>query len=545
MLFREVTDEVKLDFRHEPGDEARFLLPEIMGSGGAFLDYDDDGDLDIYLIQGGKLDGRGIEPPRNRLFRQNADGGFTDVTAQSGLGDTGYGIGIAVGDIDNDGRVDVFVPNYGRDALYRNDGGGKFTNITAGAGIAGKEFSASAVFCDYDGDGFLDLYVTHYVDYNPDKGCVREDGSPDYCSPQSFPGTSDTLYHNEGDGTFTDVSGRAGIQQIAAPGLGVVCTDLNGDQLPDFYVANDGEANQLWENQGNGKFVDQAFLQGLALNVFGQPEAGMGITIGDVDGDGDFDLFLTHLTNQTNTLYLNTGALGFEDRSAAAGLASSSLPRTGFGTGFFDYDHDGDLDIAVVNGRVQRHPTVSGARLEPYWNPYAEPNLLLRNDGAGRFSNVSSLAGSFGSEIEISRGLALGDVDNDGDLDILLTNTAGPARLFRNQARKQGSWLAVRAIDLKLKRDAYGAVIIVVAHGKEYVRVVQPGFSYLSSNDPRVHFGFPGVEKAESIRVLWPDGSEEVFPGVDLGQSVVLEKGRGGRKTLSKTRWTNILRSTF
>ena len=184
----------------------------------------------------------------------------------------------------------------------------------------------------------------------------------------------------------------------------------------------------------------------------------------------------------------------------------------------------------VVNGRVQRHPTVSGARLEPYWNPYAEPNLLLRNDGAGRFSNVSSLAGSFGSEIEISRGLALGDLDNDGDLDILLTNTAGPARLFRNQARKQGSWLAVRAIDLKLKRDAYGAVIIVVADGKEYVRVVQPGFSYLSSNDPRVHFGFPGVEKAESIRVLWPDGSEEVFPGVDLGQSVVLEKGRGGRK---------------
>lgn len=527
-LFNEVTDEVELDFSQEPGSEGDFLLPQIMGSGGAFLDYDDDGDLDIYLIQAGELPGSNRSNPLpNRLFRQEADGTFTDVTAESGLGDTGYGMGVAVGDIDNDGFVDIYVTNYGPDALYHNDGNGRFTDVTAGSPMSAEAWSASAVFCDYDRDGFLDLYVTHYVTYDPTNQCRNADGSLEYCSPQVFPGASDVLYHNNGDGTFRDVSLEAGIKGVSAPGLGVVCSDFNGDGLPDFYVANDGEANQLWQNRGNGKFVDGAILAGVALNAFGKAEAGMGVAAGDMDGDGDLDLFLTHLTHQTNTLYRNDGDLGFQDWSAPAGLGVSSLSWTGFGTGFLDYDHDGDLDIAVVNGRVQRHPTVTGARLGRYWNPYAEPNLLLRNEGNGRFSDGCTLAETFCSQVEVSRGLAVGDADNDGDLDMLLTSTAGRARLFRNDAPKNGHWLIVRAFDPALGRDAYGAVVTVVADGKAYVREADPGFSYLSSNDPRAHFGISGADTIERIVVRWPDGANEIFPGVGFDQSIVLKKGRG------------------
>ena len=525
-FFTDVTAEVGLDFFHEPGDEGTYVFPEIMGSGAAFLDYDNDGDLDIYLIQGGGLPEPKAGPRKpNQLFKQGADGTFTDVTTESGLGDRGYGTGVAVGDIDNDGFVDVYVANVGADALYRNEGG-RFTNITERAGIQGEAYSASAVFCDYDRDGFLDLYVTHYVSYDPARECLAPDGKPDYCSPQSYSGASDALYRNDGDGTFTDVSARAGIGEVAAPGLGVVCSDFNHDGWPDFYVANDGTANQLWENQGNGTFVDQAFFNGVALNGMGQAEAGMGVAVGDADSDGDLDLFVTNLKDQTNTLYLNEGEFGFSDGTDASGLAAVSLHRTGFGTGFFDFDHDGDLDIAVVNGRVYREPPVEGARVSPFWKSYAEPNLLMENDGTGRFRDVSDLAGSFGTEVEVSRALAFGDFDNDGDLDLLLTNTAGPARLFRNDAPKRGSWLEVRALDVA-RRDAHGAEITVIAAGREYVRVANPGFSYLSSNDPRAHFGIAGAGKAESIRVRWPDGTLEDFPGVALNRSIVVEKGTG------------------
>ena len=446
-LFAEATRSARLDFQHDPQSNGSYFMPEIMGSGGGFLDYDNDGDLDIYLIQARGRPDRGISDKANRLLRQESNGTFTDVTATSGLGDAGYGTGVAVGDINNDGYVDVFVTNYGPDVLYVNDGSERFHDMTAEAGIAGDAWSASAVFCDYDQDGFLDLYVTHYLHYEPDKPCFKDDGSPEFCSPQVFPGESDGLYRNNGDLTFTDVSQGAGIREVSDPGLGVICSDFNGDGRPDFYVANDGTVNQLWVNQGDSRFIDEAILKGVALNSFGRAEAGMGVTKGDVDGDGDLDLFLTHLTNETNTIYLNRGKLGFDDGTSAAGLSVSSLPRTGFGTGFIDYDHDGDLDLAVVNGRVLRYPTVPGARLAPYWNPYAEPNLLLRNEGRGKFADVSASAGPFASHIEISRGLAIGDIDSDGDLDLLVTNTAGPARLFRNDARKLGHWLIVRTYE--------------------------------------------------------------------------------------------------
>ena len=524
--FTEITDEVELDFVHNPGEDSTYFMPESMGSGGAFLDYDSDGDLDIYLIQAGSHSSTTKIQEPNHLFRQEEDGTFTDMTQASGLGDTGYGMGLAVADFDNDGDVDIYVTNYGPDTLYRNGGQGKFTDVTSKAGIAGDAWSASAVFCDYNRDGFLDLYVSHYLLYNPKRDCEKDDGTQDYCAPEVFPGTVDTLYRNDGDGTFTDVTDQAGLRTIAAPGLGVTCFDHNEDGYIDFYVANDGQANQLWENQGNGTLVDRAFVYGVALNGFGQAEAGMGLTVGDVDSDGDFDLFITHLMAETNTLYLNE-RVAFRDATGPAGLAASSLARTGFGAAFFDFDHDSDLDIVVVNGRVMRQPTVLGAAVNEYWNPYAEPNLLYANDGEGRFKNVSSLAGTFSSQIEVSRGLALGDVDDDGDLDILVTNTAGQARLFRNDAIKAGSWLTIRTFDPTLKRDAYGSVVTLVAGGKTYQRIVDPGSSYLSSNDTRAHFGISGKTNIQSIMVRWPDGYKESFPSVAVNQAVILEKGAG------------------
>ena len=527
-FFREVTEEVGLDFIHDPGTEGRFWAPEVMGSGGAFLDYDGDGDLDIYLVQGGPLpESKNEKRLPNRLYRQNDDGTFTDVTSSSGLGDTGYGTGLAVGDIDNDGLVDVYLANYGPDALYHNEGGGTFTNATKSAGISDDTWSASAAFCDYDADGYLDLYVARYVKHNVTKACVAADGSSDYCSPQSFPYERDTLYHNDGDGTFTDVTRRAGIYGVEAPGLGIICADFTGDGVLDFYIANDGEANQLWENVGGGKFEDQAFLMGAALNGMGRPEASMGIALGDADTDGDLDLFMTHLVNQTNTLYLNDGAFGFEDASAARGLGAPSLKYTGFGTAFFDFDHDGDLDIAIVNGRVDRNPPLPGAKLGEYWNVYAEPNFLLENDGKGKFTDISDKGGDFTSLVEISRGLVMGDIDEDGDLDVMVTNTAGRSRLFLNDAPKLGKWLIVRAFDPALERDAHGAVVTVHAGGKSYVRVADPCYSYLSSNAPVAHFGVADADEADSIHVRWPDGSEETFPGGPLDRRVTVEKGAG------------------
>jgi hypothetical protein len=525
-LFHEITEEAGIDFVHDPGAEGKFALPEIMGSGAAFLDFDGDGDLDLYLVQSGPLPGaKNKERAPDRLYRQDPGGKFVDVTRGSGLANSGYGSGVAVGDIDNDGLVDLYVGNLGPDVLYHNQGGGAFADVTRSAGITENAWTASAVFCDYDLDGFLDLYVTHYVKGDPKKACVRNDGAPDYCSPQSYSYQSHVLYRNDGDRTFTDVSKASGIGGIQAPGLGVLCGDFTGDGLPDFYVANDGEANQLWENQGNGTFVDQAILMGAAFDSFGRPEASMGVAAGDIDGDSDLDLFMTHLQNQTNTLYLNDGKLGFEDVSSARGVAVPSLKYTGFGTAFFDFDHDGDLDLIGVNGRVAWGAPLPGANLGDYWNPFAEPNFLLENDGKGFFREATGRSGSFGKELEVSRGLALGDVDSDGDLDALVTNTAGPARLYRNDVPKKGRWLLVRALDGK--RDAHGALVTVVAGAKRYVRLADPGYSYLSSNDSRAHFGIPAASQADAILVRWPGGVEERFAGGSLDRVVVLRKGEG------------------
>ncbi len=529
----EITDEAGLTFVHETGATGQLHLPEIMAGGAAIFDCDGDGRLDLYLTTGnGTLGppGSGADSP-NRLYRQQPDGGFSDVTEASGLGDRGYGMGVAVGDYDNDGDLDVYVTNYGPDRLYRNDGRPgepAFEDVTEAAGIAVGGWSSSAAFFDYDRDGFLDLYVARYLVYDHLKKCSDRAGRPDYCNPRAFAPMHDVLLHNRGDGTFVDVSDRAGITSIpACAGLGVVCADLNDDGWQDVYVANDGYANQCWVNRGDGTFTDAAPVMGAARNAHGRVEAGMGVLAADLDNDADLDLFMTHLANETNTLYRNLGgSRGFEDATGASGLATSSVPLTGFGTAAFDIELDGDLDIVVVNGRVSRGmgPASGGGT---GWGLYAEPNLFYLNRGEGNFESIHDRVAAWCDRVEITRGLAIGDLDGDGDLDVLITNVQGRARLYRNDAPRRGHWLVVRAVEPRLRRDAIGARIVVAAGGLEFMRTVGGGSSYLSSSDPGAHFGFGDAEAVDHVDVRWPDGERERFVIDGVDRSVELLRGEG------------------
>ena len=529
--FTEITAEAGLDFIHESDADGNYRMPEIMGSGCGMFDSDNDGDLDLYLINGSHaLSGRDLPPPRprNRLFGNNGDATFTDATDASGLGDEGYGFGLAVGDIDNDGDADVYLANYGADQLYRNNGDGTFTNITAEAGIDVDRWSTSAAFLDYDRDGFLDLYICRYVKWLPDKRCTDAAGRPDYCGPQVFEYETDVLLHNNGDGTFTDVSAAAGIGAPAMPGLGVVCDDFDDDGWPDIAVANDGEENFLWINQRDGTFRERAVVLGVAYNLHGAAEAGMGIVAEDLDGDARVDIFMTHLTNQTNTLYVNRGdGTGFDDRTGASGLASSSQRYTGFGTAAFDIDLDGDSDLMVANGKVQKSEAIPGADVEAPWDVYAEPNLLYESPGAGPFMPVQDRLSTFTSLHELTRGMAVGDIDGDGDLDVLISNTHGPARLYRNDAERRGHWLMIEAVDPALKREAIGARLLIHAGGRTWVRTVRRASSYLSSSDPRPHVGLGAAATYDRIEVRWPDGSAETFAGGAADRFITLRKGEG------------------
>ncbi|HSE39818.1 MAG TPA: CRTAC1 family protein [Acidobacteriota bacterium] len=511
LVFTDITQKSKIDFIHDPKVGGKYSFPEVMGSGCALFDYDNDNDLDIYLVNGSD----------DRLYRQESDGTFVDVSTEAGLNDPGYGMGVAIGDVDNDGDPDVFVTNYGEDHLYRNNGNGTFTNITKQSGIQTTGWSTSTVFFDYDRDGFLDLYIARYVKLNPAVVCTDRAGRKDYCGPDGYEAEPDLLFHNNGDGTFQDVSTMSGINRIPRKGLGVVSADFNADNYPDLYVANDREPNHLWINTRNGKFQDQALASGAALNAMGQSEASMGIAVGDVNQDGLPDLFITNLRDETNTLYVNKGKLGFQDDSLSSGLGLPSLPYTGFGTGFLDFNHDGNLDVAVVNGRVTRGVLLTKKRTSSFWDDYAEPNLLFENSGSRRFTKASSLT----SDLQNGRGMAFGDIDNDGDIDLLINNCGGSARLLRNDIHPKGHWISIRAIDPKLNRDAYGAKITISAAGKNIIRWVNPGYSYLTSNDPRVHFGLGAATTIDRIQALWPDGTSETFPAVQADQILMLRKG--------------------
>jgi hypothetical protein len=526
--FADVTAEVGLDFVHDAGPVGHFFMPQIMGAGAALLDFDADGRLDLYLLQSGGPDSRST----NRLYRQGPDGRFTDVSKGSGLDVAGYCTGVAAGDVNNDGRPDVLVTQFGGLKLFLNNSTSVFTEVGRAAGLDSVLWGTSASFVDYDRDGWLDLVVVNYVAYDPAVQCFDRQGRRDYCHPRQFRGSVTKLYRNQGPekkGQFEDVTEKAGLGRLVGPGLGVACADFTGDGWPDVFVANDGWPNHLWVNQGNGTFQEEALARGLAYDGMGQAPANMGVAVGDVDADGLFDVFVTHLTSETHTLWCQGPRGTFRDRTVTAGLTPAGSRGTGFGTVVADFDHDGAVDVVAVNGRVARGQPVAEEALGPFWSQYAERNQLFANDGAGRFRDVSSRDPALCGLPGVYRGLACGDIDGDGALDLLVTSLAGPARLYRNVAPDRGHSLLVRATDPALRRDAYGAEVTVRAGGRRWVRWTNPGYSYLCSNDPRVHFGLGAVGQVDAIDVLWPDGTKETFPGCPTDQrpELVLRKGTG------------------
>jgi enediyne biosynthesis protein E4 len=535
-----------LSFTHVNGAAGHFLFPELIGSGVALIDYDNDGDLDVFLVQGGpfqrdaKPPGRG-QPP-SRLFRNDlpkaAGRGprklqFTDVTARAGVGLLAYGMGAAVADYDNDGDLDLFVTSFGPETLYRNNGDGTFTDVTASAGVSDPLWSTSAAFLDYDRDGDLDLFVANYVDFTiaGNKSCADALGARDYCAPRAYRPVPDRLYRNEGNGRFADVTENAGISKADGNGLGVSAGDYNGDGWLDLYVANDATPNQLWMNRRDGTFADEALLSGAALNAAGNPEGSMGIASGDADGDGDEDLFVTNLIGESFVLYRNDGRGNFEDVRIEAGLAAPTGAFTGFGTDWLDYDNDGWLDLFVANGAVN---VMEAQRGQP--SPFQMRNQLFRNTGGGRFAETSAAAGPEFARTGVSRGAAFGDIDNDGDVDVVVTTNNGPVRLLINQTRPAGSgqagsgshWLQVAAVQAQGNRFGFGALVGVERAGRPTLwRRVKTDGSYLSASDPRVHFGLGSSPALEAVVVQWPDGHRERWTGLAGDQLTTLRRGTG------------------
>ena len=534
--FADVTDAVGLKFVHDAGPIGDYFMPQIIGSGAALFDFDGDGRLDIYLLTNGGPKSTSI----NRLYRNMPDGTFKDVTDGSGLGIAGHNMGAAIGDVNNDGRPDVLVTQYGGVRLFLNQGGGKFQDITAAAGLANPAWGTSAAFFDYDRDGWLDLVIVNYVDYDPTWKCPRPDGGQEYCHPNSFRGSGSRLFHNKGlkrsgdSVRFQDVTVESGVGRIPGPGLGVVCADFDGDGWPDIFVANDAQANRLWINQHDGTFAEEAALRGVAVNAIALAQAGMGVAYGDTDGDGLMDLFVSHLRGETHTLWKQGPRGLFLDRTGAAGLSRPHWQGTGFGTTLADFDLDGALDLAVVNGDVARRDT-RAAGTDPHWGWYADRNQLFLNDGTGHFTDISLRNQAFCGRYDVGRGLAWGDIDGDGKMDLVTTAIAGPARLFRNTVRTDGHWLIVRTrlpspldpADPRCDRDALGAEVTVEAGGRRWVRPVHAANSYLCSSDPRAHFGLGPHDRVERITVRWPDGSVEAFAGTAADRIVDVRRGQG------------------
>ena len=574
--FADVTAQAGISFTHTNGAAGEYFLIETTGAGGAFFDYDNDGDLDVYLVDGFDLQGiRSVpinlvyqqgdhywvrEPnqdkgarsrdaaqyavalsprpdsasvsPRNVLYRNNGDGTFTDTGPDSKTGDTGYGMGCAVADYDNDSDQDLYVTNYGPNVLYQNNGDGTFADATEQAVVGASQWSTSAAFFDYDNDGVIDLYVTNYVDFTVETnkvcgGYVRTnsqgyraiiEATRSHCAPLEYGGVPDVLYHNNGDGTFADVSVAAGIDDPSGKGLGVVALDYDGDGDQDLFVANDGTPNFLYQNLGDGTFENAALKKGVAYNGVGESEAGMGVDFGDYDNDGDFDLFVANFSYETNTLYRNEGGF-FKDATAEAGLADPSQRFLGFGTNFLDYDNDGDLDLYVANGHVQDKIALFQSGVE-----YMQEHQLFRNDGGGGYAEASSISGEWFLHKQISRGAAFGDYDGDGDVDVLVTNCGGEARLVRNDGGNRENWLMVRTMGTHSNRDGIGTRVRVVAEGLEQVRQVRSGSSYLTASDPRLHFGLSHRTRIDLVEVRWPSGLVQRLEQVPVNQMLVVEE---------------------
>jgi hypothetical protein len=532
-----------IDFVHFNGMSGEYYYPEIMAPGVGLIDYDNDGDLDVYLVQSQMLGKKTIKdalsppkgPLKDRLYRNDltvaGDGSrklhFTDVTDQAAIDIETYGMGLAAADVDNDGFVDIYRTGLTESVLLHNNGNGTFTDVTAKSGVGNKGgWGVSASFVDIDRDGWLDLFVGNYLLYTieGDIDCLSVTGQHDYCPPNSYRPQPSKLYRNRGDGTFVDVTRTALEGGAYGPALGVSTADFNNDGWIDIYVGNDGMPNQLWMNEKNGRFKDMAFLNGAAVNGQGNSEASMGIDAGDFDNDGDEDIFITNWLAQMNILYLNTGNGVFEDRKGPSGLGPPSLAKTGFGTAWFDFDNDSWLDLITLNGSVSMIEAQARAK-DPF--PLKMLNQLYRNLGDGRFEDVSANAGELFKLLDVSRGAAFGDIDNDGDEDVLVGTANGPTRLLINNIGNKKHWLGLRLVGVG-GRDMIGArVSIPQSGGPTLWRRARSDGSYASANDPRVLVGLGDASAPVTVRVQWPDGKTEEWANQAIDRWVTLKQGSG------------------
>jgi hypothetical protein len=517
-----------ITFQHDNAASAEKYLIETMGSGCGWIDYDQNGLLDLYLVNGAAT--RLYMPKhalRSALYRNNGDGTFTDVTAKAGVGAEGlFGMGVAVGDYDNDGFPDLFVLGYGRCILFHNNGDGTFTDVTAKAGVENSgRWGSSAAWFDYDNDGRLDLVVANYVDWAPDNNFWCGDHGPglrSYCHPDNYHGQAPTLFHNNGDGTFTDVSLRSGVGAKPGNGLGVVTFDYDDDGWQDIFIANDSMPNFLFHNNRDGTFREVGYMAGVAVSMDGTSEAGMGVDAADASGNGRMDLMVTHLDSQLARFYQNMGGQVFDDATLRSKISYATFHMSGFGTRFMDYDNDGWRDVFMADGHILDN-------IERYRGEvrYAEPKLMFHNTGRGIFENVSNRLGTDFQRPRVSRGAAIGDFDNDGDLDVLVNNNGEPAQLLRNDGGNANHWLEIFLIGTRSNRDGVGARLKLTAGDLTLYDQRKGGMSYQSAQDPRLHFGLGAHANVDSLAIIWPSGAVTKLAGIKSDQIIAVKEGEG------------------
>ena len=520
-IFVDVTDKAGIMFEHTDGRSGLRLFNEFLGSGGGFFDYDNDGDLDIYLINGALQTENTHEKPKNVLYQNNGDGTFTDVTVKAGVGSIDYGTGATVGDYDNDGYLDLFLTNFGKDQLYRNNGDGTFTDITKQTGVGNPHWGTSCAFADIDNDGYLDLYIANYAVYDPknDQQC-KERGIHVYCGPHAYPAIHDTLFRNNRDGVFIDISTFSRPKELPPMhGLGVTFGDYDNDGDMDLYVANDQDPNYLFQNNGKGSFIEIALISGVCYNDMGKEEAGMGTDFGDYNNDGQLDLTVSNYQTETNTLYNNLDRDFFSDETIPSGIAEVTHGYLGWGIKFFDYDNDGYQDIFVANGHLMDNISL----LEKHVS-YPQKNLLFRNLGDSTFEKVESQDDGLTLK-KVSRGTAIGDYDNDGDLDILVTNCNQKPDLLKNVIGNKNNWIQIQLEGQKSNRSGIGTKIKVVTDTHTQYREIQSGGSYLSFHDLRAHFGVGKVEQINHIEIRWPSGQIDTNTQLPVNQRFLAVEG--------------------
>jgi hypothetical protein len=521
----DVTQQTGIDFKHTDGSSGRYYVVETVSAGLALFDYDNDGDVDIYFLNGAPLRGSKFDkPPTNAMYRNDGNWKFTDVTQTTSLGDIGYGLGVAVADYDNDGDQDVYLNNYGPNVLYRNNGDGTFTDVTAAAGVAnGYQVGAGTNFLDMDKDGDLDLFVGNYLDFSYEGHTTKTTrGVPVYANPRFYKPVPDNLFRNNGDGTFTDVTKASGITQHAGWAMGTVCCDFDNDGDTDIFIANDVAENFLFVNDGTGRFEELALLSGTAYDLSGSSQGSMGVDCGDYDNDGQMDFYMTSFQTQLTSLYRNIGNGLFAEMSLATGAAVGTHPNVTWGNSLVDFDNDGDRDIFIACGHLQD-------RIEQFddTSTYFEKNILLMNTGDGKFVDVSKQSGD-GMLVELSsRGAGFDDLDNDGDIDVVILNSRREPTILRNDSPGQGHWIQVRIQGRKTNRDGVGARVKLQAGDLTLVDEVHSGRGYQSHYGTRLHFGLGARNKVDRIEVRWIGGGFDVFRDVAVNQYITLIEGTG------------------